>query len=158
MDISDKGLDFIKRWESFRAKAYYDQAGIPTIGYGTICYPDGQRVQIGQTCTEEQAEVWLRWDCRSVEYELDHLPADVFVSLLQNEFDALASFCYNVGCGGFRDSTLRRMLVAGQPVVEDYFLRWNKVHDPKTGKLIVSNGLTNRRRSEFKVYSEGIYE
>lgn len=150
MDISTRGLDFIKGWESLKLSAYYDQAGIPTIGYGTICYPDGQRVQMGQTCTEEQAESWLRWDCRSVEAELDRLP----VSVTQNQFDALASFCYNVGCGGFRDSTLRRMLVAGQPVIEDYFVRWNKVHDPKTGKLVVSNGLTRRRKAEFAFFSE----
>jgi lysozyme len=150
MDISNRGLDFIKQWESFRAAAYYDQAGIPTIGYGTICYPNGQRVQIGQVCTHASAAAWLRWDCRAVEAELNRLP----VSMTQNMFDALASFCYNVGVGGFRDSTLRRNLVAGQEVLEDYFVRWNKVHDPKTGKLIVSNGLTRRRKAEFAFFIE----
>jgi hypothetical protein len=40
-------------------------------------------------------------------------------------------------------------------VIEDYFLRWNKVHDPKSGKLIVSQGLTNRRHSEWLFFSEG---
>jgi len=154
MDISTRGLDFIKNWEKLRVKAYYDQAGIPTIGYGTICYPSGTRVQMGQTCTPEQAEEWLRWDCRSVEVALDRIVA-LGYNLLQNQFDSLASFCYNVGVGGFRDSTLRRELLAGRPVVEDYFLRWNKIHDPKTGKLVVSQGLTNRRHAEWLVFSEG---
>lgn len=152
MDISDRGLDFIKGWESFRAQAYLDQAGIPTIGYGTIIYPDGRRVQMGDTCSEDAAEEWLRWDCRTVEVALDYIAEVVEVS--QNQFDALASFCYNVGVGGFRDSTLRRMLIAGQPILEDYFVRWNKVHDPKTGKLVVSNGLTRRRKAEYAFFCE----
>lgn len=154
MDISTRGIDFIKNWEKLRLNAYWDQAGIPTIGYGTICYPDGSRVQMGQTCTPAQAEEWLRWDCRNIELELDNLVASG-LNPLQNQFDALASFCYNVGVGGFRESTLRRELVAGRPVIEDYFLRWNKVHDPRTGKLVVSRGLTNRRHAEWLFFSEG---
>lgn len=148
-DISDRGLAFIKYWESLKLVAYYDQAGIPTIGYGTICYPNGLRVEIGQTCTEAEANSWLRWDCRMIEVELDSLP----VAISQQEFDSLASFCYNIGIRGFHDSTLRRMLVEGQPILEDYFVRWNKVHDPKTGKLVVSNGLTRRRKAEFAMFS-----
>lgn len=152
MDISERGINFIKGWESFRDRAYLDQAGIPTIGYGTIVYPDGQQVRLGDTCKEVDAAEWLRWDGLTVEVALDYV-CEVVV-LNQNQFDALASFCYNVGVGGFRDSTLRRMLLAGQPIVEDYFVRWNKVHDPKTGKLIVSNGLTRRRKAEFAFFSE----
>jgi lysozyme len=150
MDIGKRGMELIKEFESLRLVAYYDQAGIPTIGWGTICYPDGTRVTIGQSCNAEQAEAWLQWDLRNVEACLDIIPR----TLLQNQFDGLAAFVYNVGVGGFNGSTLRRELVAGRPVVEDYFLRWNKVHDPKSGKLVVSGGLTRRRKAEFALFSE----
>lgn len=150
MDIGSRGLNLIKQFESLKLVAYYDQAGIPTIGWGTICYPNGQRVAMGEVCTAEQAESWLQWDLRSVEACLDSL--NFYIT--QNQFDALAIFVYNVGVGGFKESTLRRELVAGRPVVEDYFLRWNKVFDPKTGKLVVSAGLTRRRQAEFALFSE----
>jgi lysozyme len=153
MNISETGIQFIKSWESFRGNAYYDQAGIPTIGYGTIIYPDGQRVRIGDTIDEARATACLEWDCRTVEAELNRLP---ITTLRQNQFDALASFCYNVGVGGFRDSTLRHKIVAQEPVVEDYFVRWNKVTDPRTGKLMVSEGLTRRRKAEFLLWSTGV--
>ncbi len=47
MNISQNCLDLIKKWEGFRANAYLDPVGIPTIGYGTIRYPNGQKVQMG---------------------------------------------------------------------------------------------------------------
>ena len=37
-------MPIIKQFEGFRAKPYKDSAGIPTIGYGTIQYPDGKAV------------------------------------------------------------------------------------------------------------------
>ena len=37
-------MPVIKQFEGFRAKPYKDSAGIPTIGYGTIRYPDGSAV------------------------------------------------------------------------------------------------------------------
>ncbi len=42
MSISSKGLDLIKAFEGFRAKAYKCPANVPTIGYGTTSYPDGK--------------------------------------------------------------------------------------------------------------------
>ncbi|MFM7716173.1 MAG: lysozyme, partial [Microcystis sp.] len=47
MEISQICLDLIKKWEGFRANAYLDPVGIPTIGYGTIRYPNGQPVELG---------------------------------------------------------------------------------------------------------------
>jgi lysozyme len=144
-------LDFIKQWESLRKKAYLDQAGIPTIGYGTTRLPSGVPVWMGLTCTPEEADEWLAWDCAKA--VLAAQKAVTSRSVTQNQFDALVAFIYNIGVGGFGGSTLRRELVAGLPIVEDYFLRWNKVHDPISGKLVVSNGLTNRRRAEWAFFS-----
>lgn len=150
MIINKTGLDFIKRWESCVLTAYADIAGIPTIGWGTTMI-DGKRVQLGMTITAEQAEQYLADDCIAAENAVNRL-IFVGVSLTQNNFNALISFIYNVGIGGFHTSTLYRKLAAREPVLEDYFLRWNKITDVKTGKLVASNGLTNRRKAEYQLY------
>ena len=151
LQLSSRGLDFIKQWESLRLHAYLDQAGFPTIGYGTIRYPNGNRVKMGETCTSEEADEYLAWECAATVIAIQKVTATIGAT--QNMFDALVAMCYNIGIGGFFGSTLRRELVAGRPVVEDYFLRWNKVHDPVSGKLVVSAGLTNRRKAEWTLFS-----
>ncbi len=59
MQISQKGLDLIKKFEGLYLTAYLDPAKIVTIGYGTIRYPNGQKVQWGDEITEQQAEAYL---------------------------------------------------------------------------------------------------
>ena len=46
MNIGDRGLDLIRAFEGFRAEPYLDAVGVPTIGYGSTYYPDGQRVRL----------------------------------------------------------------------------------------------------------------
>lgn len=153
MKISENGLAIIRLFEGLRLKAYRDTANIPTIGYGTIRYPDGKRVRMGDKCTVEQAEEWLR-------HEVDHFEKDV-TSLLktpvnQNQFDALVSFAYNVGSDidmdtipeGLGDSTLLKLVNANpnDPGIGNEFLKWNK----SGGK--VTNGLTKRRKLEYSLY------
>lgn len=152
MRLDQRGLNFIKKFEGCRLTAYYDSAHIPTIGYGTTVI-DGALVQMGTTITQEQADQYLAADCASAEYTVNKMISDHHVSLTQNMFNALVSFVYNVGAGGFGRSTLRAKLVNKEPVVEDYFLRWNKITDPSTGQLVVSKGLTNRRHGEYVLFT-----
>jgi lysozyme len=155
MEFSQQGLDFLKRREALRLTSYKDSAGIWTIGYGTIRI-HGRPVTAGMTCTQEQAEEYLREDVadtvESVAKSLHGLP------ITQNQFDSLVSFTYNVGSGGFLTSTLLKMIRAGQPVVQDYFTRWSKVRDPRTKQLVVSRGLYARRVMEFRMFTLGVYE
>jgi len=46
--------DLIKKWEGCKLKAYLDGGGVPTIGYGHI-----KGIQLGDTCTQAQADAWL---------------------------------------------------------------------------------------------------
>ena len=39
MNISQKGVDFIKKHEGLRLTEYKDQAGLSTIGYGHLNLP-----------------------------------------------------------------------------------------------------------------------
>lgn len=73
--------------------------------------------------------------------------------MTQNQFDALVSFTFNNGENAFASSTLRRKLNS-----KDYlgaaseFSRWVYVQDPKTKKMIVSEGLKNRRIDEKNLF------
>lgn len=148
-DISEKGFSIIRQFEGIASKpvlkAYKDSGGVWTIAYGTIKYPDGRAVKQGDTCTTEQAESWLKHDCGWVDACLDKY---VQARITQNQFDALASFVYNIGESQFRISTLLKMLNAGSPaaLVASNFDRW--IYDG--GKTV--QGLVNRRAQEKKLF------
>lgn len=154
MQLSQQGLDFLKRRESLRLESYPDIAGVWTIGYGTIRIK-GRAVTRGMKCTLQQAEEYLLDDCREFIEVVNDATANRTLS--QNEFDSLVSFTYNVGSGGFLSSSLCRAVRFGTPVVEDLFTRWCKVRDPRTKQLVVSRGLFNRRVMEWQMYSQGVY-
>lgn len=139
MHISQKGLDLIKSFEGLRLSAYRCPADIPTIGYGTTA-----GVKMGDTITKERAEDLLRADVKRFEDQVLRL---VKVPLTQGQFDALVSFTYNLGAANLGNSTLLRLLNAG-----DYkgaaaqFDRWTKAG----GKELP--GLVKRRAAERALF------
>ena len=155
MNISQEGLKLIKDSEGLRLNAYLDPVGIPTIGYGTIRYPDGRKVRLGDRITERDAEALLTFECDAVSKGVSEL---VEVSVNQNQFDALVSFSYNLGLGSLRDSTLLKKLNQSdyQGAAEE-FPRWNK--GIVNGIKQELPGLTTRRARErelfLKVKGEG---
>ena len=154
MRLTKKGQDFIKWRESCKLTAYQDIAGVWTIGYGTILI-DNKPVTPGMTITWEQADQYFLEECQEKENGVLSLLQTTTVT--DNQLDALVSLCYNIGVMGFATSTLLRELRAARPIVLDYFARWNKVKDPKTGQLVISQGLLNRRVMEFDIFSKGLY-
>ena len=44
MQLSKAGVDYIKKFEAYRAKPYQDSKGIWTIGYGNTYWPNGKPV------------------------------------------------------------------------------------------------------------------
>lgn len=139
MKISNRGLALIKKSEGLRLEAYLCPAGIPSIGYGHT-----RGVAIGLTCTEAQAEAWLLEDLEPSERGVSEL---VRVPLTQGQYDALASFTFNLGVGALTGSRLLALLNA-----RDYagasaeFSRW--VH--AKGKALP--GLVTRRASERALF------
>ncbi len=150
MKISQNCLDLVKKWEGFRREAYLDPVGIPTIGYGTIRYPEGRPVHLGDIITEQQAEGFLLDECEDF---AEQLSAMIEVPLNQNQIDALVSFTYNVGPGAFKNSTLRRKLNGGdinQAAAE--FAKWNK--GTIDGVKQVLPGLVSRRAEEATLFKK----
>ena len=144
MNLSDKGLDLIKSFEGCVLHAYPDPAsgGEPyTIGYG---HTGG--VKPGDTCTQERADDWLRADVRYAVAAVNHL---VTVELEQHQFDPLVSLTYNIGQVAFGNSTLLKMLNAGQfNSVPEQIRRWDK--GPNGQPL---PGLTRRRHAEAAMFT-----
>jgi lysozyme len=162
MVTSHQGIALIKHFESFFDTAYLCAAGVPTIGWGTVAYPDGRDVQLGETCTRDQAEEWLLFELKEKEVAVTRLTEGIILS--QPRFDALVSFAYNMGIGSLERSTLLRKLRVNQndetiwgdenmKVINfgrgGEFLRWCRVE--KGYNL----GLIRRRKAEAWLYATG---
>ena len=139
-NISESGIALIKQFEGLRLAPYKDVVGKWTVGYGHLMQP-GESVTT--PLTEEQATSLLLNDVRKAVRCVANAP----VTLSQNEFDALVSFTYNLGCGAFTTSTLLKKIVAGDLLgAADEFLKWNHA-----GGQVVS-GLTHRRQLERTLF------
>ena len=142
--INKDGLNLIKQWEGLRLEAYLCPANVWTIGYGHTL-----TAKSGMSITEAEASNLLRGDLARFQRCVE---SAVQVPLNDNQFAALVSFCFNVGEGAFRGSTLLRKLNAGNyDAVPSELARWNKI-----GKN-VSAGLTNRRAAEAGLWVKGSY-
>jgi GH24 family phage-related lysozyme (muramidase) len=140
VSIGREGLEIIKKWEGLRLTAYLPTPNdVWTIGYGHT-----KTAKKGMSITAEKAEELLKGDLAWVE---EALAKHVKVPLKQNQYDALASFVYNLGETNFKNSTLLRLLNAGDyDGAADQLLRWNK----QAGKVL--RGLTNRRMEERALF------
>lgn len=144
MKLSKLGLTLLKQFEGCKLTAYRDSANIPTIGYGHI-----QGVKMGMKITQEQADKFLREDVAKFERGVTLFLAELGVTVLQHQFDALVCFAFNVGLSALKKSTLAKKLYVMNNkdqtsvyAVADQFLRWNKAG----GKVV--QGLVNRRGEE----------
>lgn len=149
-DISQRGLELIKDYESFSSKAYLCPEKVPTIGWGSIRWSANRPVKLGETCTVEQAEDLLRKEVILVE---DAIDSSVKVPLTQGQFDCLCSWGYNVGTGwinGKREggaATLIKLLNKGQyDKVPGELVKFKK--GAKSGKSY--EGLLTRRKRELR--------
>lgn len=122
MEVSKNGLALIKRFEGYSASRYICPAGIPTIGYGSTRWWNGEPIPLGATVTYAEAEQLKARDLIEYQQAVNNLIA---VPLKQNQFDALVSFVYNVGVEAFAGSTLRRLINQGDFTgAAEQFDRW----------------------------------
>lgn len=133
MNISDKGIHLIKKFEGCVLHAYDDSTGVWTIGYGHT-----YGVQKGQWITQSQAEKYLKNDLKI--YETGVLKTGL--KLNQNQFDALVSFTYNCGIGNLNTLIKNRNInQIGQCIV---------LYNKAGGRVL--QGLINRRREEKALF------
>lgn len=144
--LDQAGLDMINQFEGCVLHPYRDQVGIPTIGIGMTYYPGGTPVTMDDPpITQQQAnDYFLQVSAPYASaVHLDTVPV-----LNQNQFNALFSFCYNIGIGGFQGSTVLKLV--NQNITDDSlrqaFLMWDKAG----GKVL--DDLVDRRNKEYEIY------
>jgi lysozyme len=131
MNMSEEGIKLLHEREGRRTKAYRDSQGYWTIGLGHLLSTDKNADFSHVVWTQEQVEeAWLQDKARFEKAVNDGLK----VSVPQHAFDALVSFTYNIGTGiagkpatgGFLNSTMLRMINAGNMVeAGKQFDRWH---------------------------------
>jgi lysozyme len=144
--ISDNGVKLIQSFEGLRLKPYLDAAGIATIGYGSTRYENGTRVTMrDKAITAARADSLFRATLATYEQGVDAITRD---DISQAQYEALVSFCYNLGVNALKSSTLLKKVNAnpGDPAIRGEFLKWTHA----AGKKLA--GLTRRREAEADLY------
>ena len=145
--INAAGLSLVKEFEGFEPSWYKDPVGIRTIGYGHTDAAGDPKYAATKSLvlSEAKATEILRNDLQKY---ADAVSKAVTVPLNDNQFDALVSWCYNVGPGAMAGSTLVRKLNAGDYAAVPFELsKWNKAG----GKVLP--GLTRRRAAEGSLFT-----
>lgn len=151
-NVSRKGLSFLTLEEGCVLYPYLDKVGIWTIGIGCTYYPNGKRVTgKDKPITLEVAISMFKAILKPIEQLVWSVTVD---TINQQQFDALASLCYNIGVTNFKKSSVVRRLNANTQdiTIKNAFSLWNKGTDPNTGRLIILPGLVARRKREGNLY------
>ncbi len=150
---TEQMIALLKSKEGFRATAYWDYSQY-SIGYGSACtkdeYPNG--------ITEAQADILLREMLQGFEEKLDKFLQENYITLRDNQYDALISLTYNIGSGWMKESALATLLKAGTYSNNELASAigiW--CHVKSNGVTSIHDGLVARRISEINVFLYGDY-
>lgn len=148
MKVSDAGLALIAAFEGFSGHLYNDPSGNCTIGYGDLvhmgpCDGRAEEQPYRNGITEAQGRSMLA--TKVVAYA-DCVERSTFAVLTQPQFDALTSFTYNVGQGGYINSPVRTAVNSGGDVCAALMLY---IHGSDG---VVLPGLRRRREAECAMY------
>lgn len=143
MQISEKGKNLIKSFEGLRFKAYKVHEGEEyyTIGYGHY----GADVTKNMIITEGQANKLFDEDIKKYVNAVNN--AKFAFTPNQHQFDALVSFCYNLGVGIMNNFTA----MSSKQVAEEMLLYVN------SGGVRLE-GLVNRRKKEVELFNTPVNE
>lgn len=149
-NISEEGLDFIKKQESFVANPYFDHKNF-SIGYGVQRLCNGKAVtKKTKPMTEQEATKHLKCltDVKNdllIAYYIDNK-----MEVSQEMHDVLLSFTYNLGSYASLRSSVFKHLINKQcyKAVESL-----KTYNKASGKVL--KGLTIRRNAEAKTLLNG---
>ncbi|EPE31289.1 Lysozyme-like protein [Glarea lozoyensis ATCC 20868] len=143
--VNTATLKLIEGFEGWSATAYKDPDGNPTIGYGHLCSSAScKEIKYSIPLSRAEGDSLIQDDLAVARKCIAKQIKDS-IKLNANQFGALVSWAFNVGCGNSGDSTLIRRLNAGEApntVAGQELPKWNR------GKNGVLPGLTRRRNAE----------
>ncbi len=146
MNVSERGIKLIKHHEGVRSRPYRCPAGLWTVGVGHLI-GDGKSLpeSWNRLFTKEEIDGILKRDLRRFELGVHKMLPNMF--LRQHEFDALVSFCFNLGLGCFQRSTIRQALLRGdKKAAMESLLKYCRA----SGKIL--RGLQIRRMDEKALF------
>ena len=146
MNVSEQGIKLIKHHEGVRNRPYRCPAGLWTVGVGHLI-GDGKSLpaEWDRVFTKEEIDGLLKSDLRRFELGVHKMLPNM--PLRQHEFDALVSFCFNLGLGCFQRSTVRQALLRGDKTqAMASLLKYCRAG----GKIL--KGLQNRRLDEKALF------
>lgn len=146
MRTSETGLELIRSFEGFRARAAELPDGRWIIGYGHT-----ETARKGLTVSRQDAELILRHhDVKRIETAVD---SSVYAPLNQNEFDALVSFAFNIGLEAFRGSDVLAHINSGNKLqAAEAMMAWRRGNTD--GQVRVIDALVRRRAAEIALFLE----
>lgn len=138
-------IDLIRASEGFSPVVYVCPSGHPSIGYGhKITAID----HIDAPITPERGLSLMLDDLAAIEIYL----TAVLPAIPQCQFDALASFAYNLGLGVLEGSTLLKLVRAGDVAgATAEFGKW--IHAHVNGVKVELPGLIKRRAAEAALFA-----
>ncbi|KAH6876621.1 lysozyme-like domain-containing protein [Thelonectria olida] len=149
-DVNAATIELIEGFEGWRPDVYTDPTGNPTVGYGHLCTEANcAEVPYSIPLSEADGEALLRSDLTTAQQCIT-LDTTSEVVLNANQYGALVSWAFNVGCGAAGSSTLISRLNDNEDpdtVASEELPKWNK------GNGEVIDGLTRRRAAEVDLFT-----
>lgn len=131
-------VQIIKEEETLQLEAY-ELGGLWLIGYGHLMLEGEDDV-----ITEAEADAFLIEDLHWCEGAIERY---VTIPVTLNEFSAMVAFCYNVGSGKTRGSSIvKRINDEDRPGAANAFLLWNRMNG------VVMQALAKRRARERTLF------
>ncbi|MCJ1428268.1 hypothetical protein MMC29_006177 [Sticta canariensis] len=168
--LSANGVKFIESFEGWNANFYQDSAGVKTIGYGHACQPasacDSIQAPISRetgddllhqdaagfvSCVNRYITVAVRNPSSLTPRFFKKLPANPShhfppQQLTQNQFDALVSFAYNLGCGNLQN-------LAANLNAHEFAKATDQMKQYVRAGGVVVDGLVKRRQAEVDLFN-----
>ncbi|KAM5358111.1 hypothetical protein ACJZ2D_015578 [Fusarium nematophilum] len=139
-------VNLISSFEGFRANIYKDAAGYPTVGYGHLCKNNKcTDVKYSIPLSKANGKKLLADDMAKFEKCITAM-LNSKVTLNKNQYGALISWSFNMGCGAAKSSTLVKRLNKGESpnkVISQELPKWVYAGGKKL------NGLVRRRNAEI---------
>lgn len=135
--VSEQGLELIGNAEGCQLNPYRCPAGLITNGVGNTINVPNKTISYEQVAADWVANIQTAEQClfKSTDAELS-----------QGQIDAFTSFIFNVGCGAFERSTMRKYLHRGKVIKACHELpRWIY-----SGRRMLP-GLITRRKKELNL-------
>lgn len=146
MNISQRGIDFIKLYEGVRQKPYKCSGGYWTVGVGHLITRDILLPSSwNRTLSHREIDELLKLDLVKFTNGVQRLLPMLHK---QCEFDSIVSFAFNLGLGTLQRSTVRSALLRGdKELAMQTLLKYCRAG----GKIV--RGLQIRRKAEVGLFN-----